>query len=77
LRHEGRYRVGALAACACFVALWIAGLVVLAYGSILLGVALMVLGGMGAGIALLASSRDKGGLWELIVGVLGELFGSL
>jgi hypothetical protein len=64
LRHEGRYRVGALAACACFVALWIAGVIVLAYGSTLIGLALMVLGGIGAGIIPLASSRAKDGLWE-------------
>jgi hypothetical protein len=65
-----------LVACVCFAALWAAGLIVLAYGSTFLGVGLIMLGGIGAGVVLLAGSRDKKeGLWELIGGLLGELFG--
>lgn len=73
-----RRRIGALAASACCALLWLAGLVTLAYGSHLLGIAFIVAGGIGVGLVLLAGSKDKqGSAWELIWSVLGELFGRL
>lgn len=75
-RHKGWRRLGVFVACACCVALWLAGLTLLAFGSTLIGVGLIVLGGGGLGVVFLASSRDKNGsFWELIIGVLEELFG--